>query len=312
MPERQLRRVWSEAFKPNDEHLIPLPKVHDYRLVIIELVGSLTVASNNATSVPLDSPCGLIDRVDLVANGKDVLQAIPFVFPVMNNYEAGFTVDKTAPGVTQTAHPIRAIGFLDQFNQDGPRPKDSAFQAFLTQLFQLRLTTRDEDQIITKGSAVLTLDVDVNIYVDSLVEVGKDRGEPKAFKKVTSQSQTFSGSNTGYPFDLPVGNQIRHIAIRATDDGVPDNDLIGDVSFKIDDTDTRAAIDFETLRSVNQYDRDGAAPQTGFAVLDSSPEGKLSNAFDCSEASRAQLVVGVNTPGGTGEIEVVTTEYILP
>ena len=109
MPERQLRRVWSEAFKPNDEHLIPLPKVHDYRLVIIELVGTLTVASNNATSVPLDSPCGLVDRVDLVANGKDVLQAIPFVFPVMNNYEAGFTVNKTAPGVVTLSN-YRVIG----------------------------------------------------------------------------------------------------------------------------------------------------------------------------------------------------------
>lgn len=309
---RNLRRVDSRAFVSNGEMLFDMPRVQDYRFIMIELYGTLTVASNNATSVPADSPCDLIDRVDLVANGKDVLAAAPFVFLVMNNYERNFSQEKTAPGTTQTAHPIRAVGFIDLWNSDGLRPKDSAFRAFLTQLFQLRLTTRDEDSIITKGSATLTLAATVDIYVDSFIEVGRDPQEPVAFKKTTFQKQSFTASNSEYPFELPVGNWIRHVAVRATDDGAPDDDLVNALQLRIDDTDVRAKTNWDALRSVNQFDKAGNAPASGFAVIDSTPEGKLTNGFDARGASRVQLVADVATPGGSGLIEVVTTEFILP
>lgn len=306
---RNLRRVASETFKPNDEHLINLPETQDYRFVMIELTGSLTVASATATSVPADSPCDLIDRVDLVANGKDVLCQVPFVFAVMGNYEVDYSTEKTAPGTSQATHTIRAVGILDLFNADGLRPKDSAFKAWNTQLFQLRLVTRDADSIIVKGSATLTLSASINVLVDSLID--SDRGEAKFFKKSTYQTAQFAAANSEYAFDLPVGNVMRYIGIRATDDGAPDDALVKAVIFRIDDTDVRCNLTWKQLRSVNQYDRRGAAPNAGFAFVDSSQEGKLTNGFDLRNASRAQLVLDVDTPGGTGKVEVVPVEFLV-
>lgn len=306
---RQFRRVASETFKPDSEHLINLPEVQDYRLIMIVLSGTLTIAGANASAIPADSPCDMIDRIDVIANGKDVLAQMPFVFSVMGNYEARFSTELIAPGTGQTAHPIRAVGYVDLFNGDGPRPKDSAFQAFLTQLFQLRLVTRNGVNAITPaGSTTQTFTGTIDVYVDSLVEAGG--AESKAFKKVTFQSQQFTSANSEFAFDLPNGNLTRHIALRSTDDGAPVETLINEVQLRIDDVDTRFKAKWNDLRSLNRYDRMGQAPNAGFAYLDSTQEGKLTNFFDGRGASRVQLVCDVAAPSGAGLIEVVTTEFI--
>lgn len=309
---RILRRVARETLIESDEHLIDLPKLHDYRSLLVVLDGTLTVSGGTATSVPADSPCDLIQRVDLIANGKDVIHQSPFVFNVMGNYTRDWSEEKTAPGTSAAAHPVRAVGLIDLFTSDGVRPKDSAFQAYLSQLLQLRLTTGSADDIIVKGATTLAFAGTIDVILDSLLEPQRQQGESKAFKKTVTQSVTVSGANSALPLELPVSNSIRMIRIRATDDGAPTDTLIKTVSFNVDDVDVRTSMDWPELRAINQLDKYGQAPPAGFGVIDALVDGKLSNAYDLSGASKAELIFDVNAPSGTGKIEIVTDEYILP
>lgn len=310
--EKLYRRIALVNLSENGEHLIDIPRVQDITSMMVRVTGDLVISVAGATSVPAESPCGLIKSLSFVANGKDVLNQIGGAEAALGNYGRKFNDKTIAPGSTVATHPIEYVAMLDRNNIDGPRPKDSAFQAYLTNLLQLRIVTGAKEDLVVIGGATLALNnCVIEVYVDSVNEL-EDRGEAKFVKKVTSQSVRFSGSNSNYRFRLPTSNHIRSVMLHATDDGEPSDVLVNDVQVVLDGVDVRHSASWDGTRLQNSFDKEVAVP-AGFAVIDAAPSGHLSNCYDLTQADLAECVLDLAAPAGAeGTVELVVEEYIFP
>lgn len=318
MPARNYRnRIDLRPFVLSQEMLIDVPRVLDLASLMLVIDGSIQITVA-ATSVPWDSPASLIQRVDLVANGKDVLDSIPFNFLVMGNYTRRFTQERTAPGTTVATHPIRAVGIVDRQNWDGFRQKDSLLQAYATGLLQLRVVTGPLTAALVGGTATL-LTTTLETLSSTLDELPKDSagktdaGEPKAVRKRSSQSVAFSAANSNNRIRLPVGNYIRSLTVLAQEGATlaPSDVVVNNVSLSINQVDTRLLTGWKALRSFNRLKVERDTIQTGFAVLDFSERGSLQELVDLRNASVAELVVDHNAPSGAnGRVDVVIDEFI--
>lgn len=313
MTENLYRRVDLLKLSENSEHLIDIPKVQDINTLMVRVKGKLKISGAAATSVPVEAPTGILKSIGFVANGKDVLDQIGFPEASLGNYPRKFINHNVKPAKDVGTHEFSAVAYLDRNHIDGIRPKDSAFQAYLTNLLQLRITTGSADDLVVKGGATLELlDTTIEVFVDSTNELGDDRGEAKFVKKVTNQSVNFTGSNSNYRFRLPTSNHIRTCLLHVTDDGVPSNSLVENIEFVVDGVDVRHSSDFMAARLKNMSDKELSSMPDGFAVIDSTPEGKASNMYDLTAADSAELVLSLNTPTGKGKVELVVTEFIFP
>lgn len=311
------RRVASQALAASSETLIEIPKTQDLTTLQLLLTGTLTIGTAVATAVPAESPAGFIQRLDLIANGREVLEQVPGEVIAWGNYGRAWRREITAPGATVATHAFAASYWLDRSMIDGYRPKDSAFQAELANLLQLRVTTGALSELVTPGgSTVLTLaSANLDVYMHTLHEPENQQGEPKAVRKRTTQTITYTSANSNYRLRLPTGNVIRHITIHAKDSGAPSNSLVNSVQLAINGIDIRKSATWAALRSEN-YARTGVTAPTGFAVLDSADAGdvsrvKLSTAWDLRAGPLAELVLDLAT-ATAGEIEVVIDEFVLP
>lgn len=311
MPENLYRRVALKQFVENGELLIDIPRTHDIESIKIVVDGTLTISVAAATSVPVESPTQLIRRADFTANGKDVLHSAGFTELSLGNYARKFINLNTKPGTTVAAHPVRLVGFMDRVNFDGPRPKDTAFQAYLTNLLQLRLLLGSHNDIIVKGGATLAFTGNVEVWVYSINET-QDKGEARFVKKITEQSEQFTGANSALSFDLPRGNYIRSLIIHVEDNDVPDDTLVNSIEYNINGTDVRLSATWEDLRDLNKGFKLIQSMPPGFAVVDSSPDGKLSNLYNLVNADESKLLLDVNAPAGTGRVTVTIEEIIFP
>lgn len=319
MPLQTLsRRVDSKTFVDNSEITVDIPRVQDINSIEVHVRGDLVIGTAAATALQPESPANLITRFDFVANGKDVLDQISGAMASRGNYSRKFQNLNIAPGLTVATHPVDAVYILDRDMIDGVRPKDSSFQAYLTNLLQLRIVTGDADggesSVLVNPDATTTLAFTgvIDVYIDSSDD--SDRGEAKFVKKITRQQQTYTGANSAAEFRLPIGNHIRSIGIRTLDDSVPVNTLLGNMEFAIDGVDVRFSRTYEATRVKNAKDKglSLSAIPTGHAVIDLAPSGKMSNIADLTNASECKVTLGVNAPSGTGIVELTIEEYIFP
>ncbi|NIR58938.1 MAG: hypothetical protein GWO02_05170 [Gammaproteobacteria bacterium] len=319
-PQKISRRVQLLNLVESSQHQIEIPRVHDLNTLEVILDGEIVVGTAAALAVPAESPAQLLQRVDLVANGKDVLEQIPYTIAVHGNFPRRFDAEVTQPGTTVATHPFRAVAFLDRVVPDSLRPKDTAFKAFNTNLLQMLITTGQASDILDPdATTTLTLqNTTIEVVAHSLLEDPEgDRDEAKVVRKRTLQTETFTGSNNNLRVKLPTGNKIRFVQVHALDDAGgnffdPTDALINSMSVAIDGVDVRHNLTYGATRSANRS-RWGIAPPAGFALADSVAENelaKMTNYWDLRRASLAELVIDHAAPTGNGRIEVVIDEYI--
>ncbi len=320
--ENLRRKVAEFTLKENSEETIDIPRVMNLDSIVVELEAVVNVTAA-ATSVRAWAPAQLLDRVQFMADGKDVLDDVPFKIAVFGNYKRKYRKSATPPSGTAIAsYTVRAVGFFDRRNINGWREKDTSFQAWLTRLLQLRITTGAASDLFVGGTVSLTSGT-VKVYTVSHNEVTKpngenDQGEPKRVVKRTTQLETFSAANTALQFQLPVGNACRLVEIVAEDDDEPSDALINNVKLSINDVDVRVNMPWDALQDMNAGDlgvHQSDVP-TGVAVADSSPQGKFTELFDLrgtqdSPVTRALVEIDHNAPtGAQGRITLVVEEEI--
>lgn len=325
---RLRRKVGTWTLAANSESTFDLPRVQNYEFVVVELdaVVNLSVAGS---AVRAEAPAQLLKRIQLVADGKDTLSDVPFSHVAFGNYAAKFAKEITAPGSAGTGNStVRAVGFINISNLRGWREKDTAFQAYLTRLLQLRVTSGAANDLFTGTPTGTITSGTVNVYVGSHDELEKvdgttDQGEPKRVKKRSTQVLTYSSANAAQQFQLPLGNSVRLVSIHALDSvnssnvGEPSNALINNIKLSLNDTDVRFNVTGKATRSMMANDLSvpiGDIP-TGFYVADSSPLGKFSEYWDMRgdkdhPISRAILELDLAAPTTLGLVEIVTEEEI--
>lgn len=332
---RRLVGTWS--LEANSEHTFDIPRIQDIESVVVELDAVVTL-SVAGTAVRAEAPTQLLPSVQFIAGGKDVLDDRKFSEVVFANFKRRFQKSIVQPAnATAIAHTVRAVGRLDRINVNGARDKDTSFQAWLTQILQLRVTTGAATDLFTGTPTGVITSGTVKVYVVSRQELDKpkvvdgklvrvqgssDQGEPKRVVKRTKQSHTYTSANSAYQFFLPVGHACRSITIHSMDNtsggiGEPSNTNVNGAKLLVNDTDVKMNQTFSMIRDDNaaDYNVDESAMPDGYAVIDSSPNGKFREYFDfrgtpTDPVTRAVLELDLAAPTTEGIVEVTTEEDI--
>ncbi len=323
MPQQSLRRVvdtWT--FVENSEHTFDIPRIQNIEAIMLELDCTVNLTTGGS-SVRSEAAARLIDKVQFIAGGKDVLDDINFDVAVFGDYKRGFKQSSTPPSAaTAASYNVRAVAMLDRNNVNGWRPHDTAFKAWLTKLLQVRITTKAATDLFTGSPAGSVTGGTVKLSVLSHDEVNKGDGlnaldEPKRVIKRTTQLISYTSANSSHQVELPIGNACKQITLHCLDDEEPSNALVNNAQLSINDVDVRVNLPYDQIRDINAKDRGLSLSQVpdGFAVIDSSPRGKFFDYYDFrgtpdNPVTRALLTLDLAAPSGQGLIAVVVEEDI--
>lgn len=309
-----VRELRAEAVVEGGSQEWDIPRAHDLRSLGILLDGELVIGTAAATEIPAHSPAELVSRVELKAGGRNMLDNVSPRLVVFGAIEREFDADVLAPGTGVATHPFRAYAFFDRVNAGGPRPKDSAFQTYRTNLLELRCEFGTAADIATPDATTTLTLQNTTVQPFMYEERDGDRGEPKWTRIRSQRGVNFAAADAQLELEMPRSNFISRLVVLATDDGEPSDDLINSIEYAINVTDTRWRTSYDHARALNRRKTHAAIP-AGFAVLEASQMNSIRDAFDVRRdvATENTLVFDVNAPAGTtGRIDVLIEEYIPP
>lgn len=317
---RILRKVASVPVTAGGFATLDLPRDYDYEAVFLRINGGLQVTAL-ATSVRAESPCQVVARAEIIADGKNNIFSAPFWFPCLGNYSrSGLEYNARAvtppSGVAVATYQVEANAAIDLMTCDSVRPKDSNFRSSGLSLFQLRMTFGQPGDAFVGGTVVFS-SMYVDVYVQQLVEVPGADGSismPVALRKVSYQELALTASNANQEIRLPAGNLIRSVFVRTDGSvtaGEPSTAVLNNIQLAAG-VDVRVNLSAVTLRAKNNMDY--GYMTAGYYVADLTTKGSapanLTDLWDVSGAAEPKLICDV-TGGANVKLQAVITEYIM-
>lgn len=317
---RVLRKVASVPVTAGGFATLDLPRDYDYESIFLRVNGGLQVTAL-ATSVRAESPCQVIARAEVIADGKNNIFSAPFWFACLGVYgRPGIEYNARAvtppSGVAVATYQVEANGVIDLMTCDSVRPKDSNFRSSGLSLFQLRMTFGQPGDAFVGGTVVFS-SMYVDVFVQQLVEVPGADGAlsmPVALKKVSYQELALTSSNANQEIRLPAGNLIRSVFVRtdgSTTAGEPSTAVLNNAQLAAG-VDVRYNLQGNNIRAKNNADYGSIT--AGYYVLDLTSKGQaqinLTDLWDVTGAAEPKLIADV-TGGANVKMQAVITEYIM-
>jgi hypothetical protein len=318
---RVLRKVQTVPVAAGGFVLIDLPRAYDVEAIFLRINGQLQV-TGAATSVRAEAPCQAVQRVTVIADGKNNLFSAPFWFASLGRYDralpeqgARATTPPTGAGVA--TYTVEAIGVIDCMTVDGVRPKDSNFRTSRLALFQLQLQFGQPGDSFVGGTVTFGTGLFVDVYTQELVEGVAADGEvttPFALKKVSYQEIALPASNANQEIRLPAGNLIKSCFVRTEGSvtaGEPSVAMLNNLQL-VSGVDVRVNLSGPQLRAKNNADHGQLL--AGYYVADVTAKGDnlaaLTELWDVTGQAEPKLVLDV-VGGANNRLQAVVTEYIL-
>lgn len=267
-----------------------------------------------ATAVRAEAPSQLIQRVELVADGKNTIASVPFVNLTHGNAFRHSRAAVTPPtGVSIANYAVKAAGKLDMATVDGVNPKDTALHTNQFGSLRLRLTFGSAAACFVGGTVGLGAGSTVDVFVKEAVELTTaGQTAPRFVRKMSYLEQDITANNTNLLIPLPVGNQIRAVELRAEDAGEPVDTIINNVKL-YSGTDVRFDLDGEHVKDTNIEDygafASGGMP-AGFYIADFCADGRLTNAWDLRGIQQAWLSLDVTSQSANSKVYVTPIELV--
>ena len=317
---RIVRKVASVPVSAGGFATIDLPRDYDYETIFLRVNGGLQV-TGAATSVRAEAPCQVVQRCEVIADGKNNIFSAPFWFASLGSYDRKlieYNARVTTPpsGTAIATYTVEAIGTIDLMTPDSVRPKDSNFRSSGLSLFQLRMTFGQPGDSFVGGTVVFS-NMFVDVFVQQLVEVPDQAGQmtsPIALKKVSYQEIGLASSNANQEIRLPAGNQIKSVLTRTEGSvtaGEPSTGVLNNVQLAAG-VDVRFNVSAANLRAKNNADIGQFT--AGYYLADLTAKGfaavNLTDLWDVSGAAEPKLILDV-TGGANVKLQAVVTEYIL-
>lgn len=317
---RILRKVATVPVTAGGFATLDLPRDYDYETIFVRINGGLQVTAL-ATSVRAEAPVQIIQRIEVIADGKNNLYSAPFWFATLANYERlsisqGARAVTPPSGVAVATYQVEANGTIDFMSQGSVRPKDSNFRSAGLSLFQLRMTFGQPGDCFVGGTVVFN-NMFVDVYVQQMVEIPDATGaitSPIALKKISYQEIALLSSNANQDIRLPAGNNIKSVVMRtdgSTTAGEPSVAVLNNVILGAG-VDVRLNLSAAQLRSKNNQDY--GLITAGYYIADLTTKGdapvNLTDLWDVTGAAEPKLTLDV-TGGANVKMQAVVTEYIL-
>lgn len=320
------RKITDAAITAGGFITFDLPRDYDYAALMFRIEASVAVSVANATSVRAEAPAQLVNRVEIVADGKNTIHSVPFWAICQGNVDRLMTgsggraaTPPSSPNIATYA--VEAIGVIDCQNYDGIRPKDSNFRSRGLSLLQCRLTFGNAADIFVVGGATVAYSGSpiVSVWAVQCVEEMDDKGgylsSPIALKKTSYQEIPYASSNANAEVLLPAGNAIQRVLLRTegiTTAGEPGVGVLNNAQLAAG-MDVRVNNSGKNIRANNNADY--GQTQAGYYVLDPTKLGcggnnKLTDLWDVSNVPQPKAILDV-TGGANVRVQAVITEYIM-
>lgn len=312
------RRVQQVPVTENGQVAVDIPRGYDIEALYLRLYGQLNI-TGLATSIRAESPCQLIKRIELVADGKNTIASIPFVMLNRGNVHRRGQLGSLTPqsSVAVAAYQIEATAALDQGIMDGIRSKDSNLRTMGMSLLQMRFTYGAAVETQIGGAATLT-NCFCDVFTSEMIELPDTNGvisKPSYMVKRAYQDLAFTASNANMNVILPVGNILRGVILRSEGSGAagePSDAVINNVTLA-SGVDVRLNLPALDLKAMNKMEYGVTTIPTGILIADLMAEGsynvQASEGWDLTNASEAKLTLDVTATANT-KVTVETIELI--
>lgn len=320
------RKHTSVEFSANNKVSKDLKRGMVIRHLMLRLTGrpTLTNANNTAANTQRGSGWGVVKRIDIVANGSDVIRSISGEALWWYNY----LMTGNRPPITSTigdattANPTIDMALILPFwMPNALRSMDTALDT--RQLSDLKIevtwgTYTDVNSAATAWTSNPTLEV---YALESFNVAG-----PFSQTRFYTIEKTITASNSNEQIKLPVGPMYRGFMIHTTDAGVDDGDIINNIQLKSGTTvfqdieysiaRDEMVITQKLLRDVDggygtiKYQPSTSSDLNGWYWLELVTDGYMSEAIDTLGFSEFELELDVTIGGGATKIEVFPLQVI--
>lgn len=319
---RVSQKIGNVAITANGFQSIDLPRDSDYEAIGLRIVASLQVTAL-AASVRAEAPSQLVPRIQVIADGKNVLFNAPFFATGLGNFlRSGKDENARAitppSGVAVATYAVEAFGLIDFCTPDGVRPKDSNFRSVGLSLFQAVFNFGAAGDAFVGGTVAFSGNPIIEVYALKCVEGVDEAGnmtKPIALKKVSYQEVALLASNPNLEVRLPAGNLVRSVFVRtegATTAGEPDVLTLNNMALQ-NGLDTRMNLSAGAVRAVNNMQFGKITP--GYYIHDFMRQGMggnnmMANLWDVTGPAEPKAILDV-TGSANRKAQLIITEYIL-
>lgn len=260
----------------------------------------LTVNHDNAADSKFNDEevWGLINHLELVANGNNTIKSIPakklFINSLLGTTQKGLhSIDRTAGnGKTSTVFALIPLSLLNTV-----RPHDTILDTGVFKTLDLLVNWGSDASIgtgITVNSAVL------DVYSSALTGYSRNQGETIKYFVENNTTDEVLTTTTNKQISLAPGHIYKTLTIVAAVDGIKNDKMIKGIKIKSGNT-IFVDLDADALRAKNifEFRPEQNNMLTGIWTIDFAIRGRLSDCLDTRKMNTIEVVLDVEKQAGT-------------
>ena len=335
------RELGSITFAANQTRTLQLPRNYAYRGLCLKLVCNLTRTTTAGTDIsdPCDcAPAQLVQNLQVIANGRDVIKNIDFeTLHRANQIRRGVRPYISsllwAAGADSAARDLVIYAYISFEMWRAIHPVDTLFDSAGLATFDLIVTFgTGMDTMLPAWQARAGAQVTVNsatLYVSALEEVGIPAGTSFLVSKEYKLRRQVTATSNNFQIDIPVGNAFRSFILKTISDGAPVNTILNNIKIKSGTEVYKNRIAsfmqmdnrlFNQLEVPSVLAAQGTAQDhylvenllEGYYLIEFCPDGFLTQALDTTRLSSLEFELDVTVRGTVDYIEVIPCELIRP
>ena len=306
------RKLPDVNYSENNSVSIDLPRIYPYHALNCRLTGTVTVGTADATAVVDRAPFGLIKKITIIANGKDVIKSLSgkdlATLAKINHRTAP---QLTAPGVSVGAQTFVAEFPIDFARYHSKQPLDTLLMSANLSTLQLVVDWGTGSDILTPDTTTTLVFSSTKLSIHSVETVPNLDGLKPLLNKEYPIEQEVTATSSEFQIDLPVGNSFSMLTFIATDAGVRQNDIINKITIK-SGQEIFFSMDANEIRQENKQDFEIETLDDGIYVVNFTKYGSLADVLPVQKANELLAVLDVTIGSGTTLIRTLTQEIITP
>lgn len=271
------------------------------------LLCKLTVTHDNSSAVFSDEAVfGLINHLEVVANGNNTIKAIPskklYIDSLLGTTKRGVNDIKTADG-TNLVSTVWAMIPFSIFNTI--RPHDTILNTAVFKTFDLLVNWGSDSSI---GSGITVKSAKLDVWSSSLVGYKRNAGETIKYFLENNLTDEVNNTTTDKEIKLPTGKIYKSITVVASVDGKRNDNIIKGLKIKSGTT-VIVDLDADALRAKNifEFKPENYDLMKGIYVIDFAVRGRLSDCLDTTrDFNTLELVLDVEKQAGKNDINVLS------
>jgi len=312
MSDIRERKVGVMTFADSSVLKLELPRQHVVRRIGINFEGTYTVSGGSADgTIVEDGILNLLKRIEIKANGSDTLKSVSakalYYKALLEDGSADVLVQ---PAMTVGTNTFKVQLYLDMVLKRTIQDEVALLDSRRLTGFDVFVTTGDgsNGDVVSGGDRT---EVTAGTITVTMEEVVGMVGEYHAnIETLFELDLTGSAASTKREIKLTRGDLYKTLAILVRNNSLRSNALVTNVKLVADGTNTLLDMPWSDLQNGNVrfYGVErvaGAAPVTGFAIVEFDRESELVSLIDTLNLSEFVLEFTHIGPTGTADITVL-------